>query len=215
MAKNQTSKKDTSYGYNIVDEIDTGGRYLSFRRGDKGRIIQVRLVSPPRYVNQHWILGDDGRQTPIKCKGADCPYCGDKVPPKEKLEKVARWGWIVIDRENGNPKVFTGPTLIARKVKELVEDSEWGDPFLYDLKIKRTEEPGVAYYQVTPVPTGKGNSITKEEKEAVEKANFNLEEELEGGRESKHLGNYTPPELETAPEGKTEELLNEGDPISF
>lgn len=216
--------KKNPYGYDIVDEIEyAGGRYLAFRKGDKGRVIQIRLVDKPRYVNQHWILGDDGRQTPIRCKGETCPYCGKDVPPNERLQKVAKWGWIVIDREDGQVKVFTGPTLIARKIKEISEKMDkktskpiWGNPLLYDIAIERKEDPGAGYYDVTPVPEGKGQEITDEEKKLVKEANFDLEAELEGSKESQHTGNYGASELETAPgEEPEEEEIGEGKDLPF
>lgn len=193
-------KKDELYGYDIVNEIETGGRFLAFKKGDKGRIIHIRLASKPQYINQHWILQADGKQVPIRCTGDDCPHCGKAVAPKDKMDKVAKWGWVVIDRADGNVKMFTGPTLIARKIKDLIEDPDWGNPFLYDIKIKRNEEPGAGYYAVTPVPTGKGQEITDEEKKKVTDAAIDLTTELDGSKESKHLGNYE--EGAAVPDGK-------------
>ena len=167
------------YGYEQTDEIEVGsGRYLSFRKGDHGRVIQIRLVSEPKYTLQHWLLQASGKETPVNCKGEECSYCGKNVPPKEKLPKTAKWGWIVIDRADGNVKVFTGPTLIARKIRKLVENTKWGNPFLYDIEIVREEQPGEGYYNVTPVPDGKGQEITKEERKKVEDAGLDLEKEL-------------------------------------
>jgi hypothetical protein len=208
------------YGYDIVDDIQMGGRYLAFRRGDKGRVIQLRLVTAPKYVNQHWILGDDGKQSPIKCKGEDCPYCGKQVPPKEKLPKQAKWGWVVVDREDGQVKLFTGPTLIARKIKEISEAVDkrtkkpiWGNPLLFDISIERTEEPGAAYYQVTPIPEGKGNELTASEKKAVEEAKIDVATELEGSKDSKHTGNYGATDLETVTEPTATEVADEVPPV--
>jgi hypothetical protein len=197
--------KDDSYGYGDVDKVSASGRYLSFGKGDKGRTIQVRLTSRPKYVLQHWIGPEGGRKV-VKCEGDDCKYCGKDVPPKERVRKDARWGWIVIDREidlnKGVPikepkvKLFTGPTLIAKKIKKLAENKQWGNPLLYDIVIERTEDPGAAYYEVTPVPDGKGKEITKKEKEAVKVAGFDLEAELEGGMDSDNTGSYKAEDLE-------------------
>lgn len=202
------TEEKNPYGYDIVNEVFTGSiRYLSFRKGDLGKIVQIKLAGTPRYVNQHWITDSKGKQTPINCKGETCSYCGKEVPPKEKIDKVAKWGWIVIDREDGLVKIFTGPTLIARRIKEISElvDKKsgkpiWGSPLTYDIQIERTEEPGGSYYKVNPMPEGKGTELTEEEKKKVVEANFNLEEELAGSQESKNTGNYGAPEMETAPE---------------
>ena len=83
------SDSKNGFGYEIVDDIPTtASKYLSFRKGDKGKTIQIRLVSEPRYILQHWIMGDNGKQTPVNCIGEKCPYCGKDVPPKEKLPKI-------------------------------------------------------------------------------------------------------------------------------
>lgn len=194
------------YGYDIVDEIPTAsGKYLSFRKGDKGKTIQVRIASEPRYILQHWVYGNDGKQTPINCKGKDCPYCGESVPPKEKLQKVAKWGWIVIDRQDEMVKVFTGPTLIARSVKEISELVNmktkavlWGSPLLFDIQITRTEEPGASYYKVTPI--GPVGEMDEEEKQKVKDAGYDLATELEGSQKSEDTGKYPAKDLETAPD---------------
>lgn len=213
-------KQDNPYGYDVVNEVKFGGgRYLSFKKGDKGKVIQIRLASEPKYAIQHWILQSTGKQLPVVCGKEACSYCGKDVPAEERLDKTALWGWIVIDREDGQAKVFTGPTLIARKVKEFSELKDkktgkpiWGNPLLYDLMIERTEEPGAAYYSVTPVPEGKGKDITAKEKELVKKADFDLAKELKGGKKSDRTGNY---DLETAPEGAEEGQEGSGKDLPF
>lgn len=194
-----SEEKKNPYGYDAVDEVPvSGGRYLSFGKGDKGRVIQMRLASEPVYILNHWVLGSDGRSTPIVCKGEDCPYCKEDIPPKERLKKVSLWGWVVIDREDNGVKLFSGPFTIASQIKEISElvDKKtgkpvWGNPTLYDIQIERTEEPGKNYYRVTPMPEGKGKEITKEEKEAVESADIKLKEELIGSKKSDNTGNYS------------------------
>jgi hypothetical protein len=203
---------DVDFGYGDVDEVmkeqSGSGKYLSFKKGDKGRIIQIRIASEPRYINQHWITDVSGKQSPINCTGDDCAYCGKQVAPKEKLQKVAKWGWIVIDREDEEVKVFTGPTLIARSVKEISElrniktkNLMWGDPRTYDLQIERTEEPGKGYYKVTPIVEGKGD-LTPEEQEKVANAGYDLMEELKGSKKSDNTGSYgsKSASMETAPD---------------
>lgn len=185
----EKTKKEDPFGYDVVDEAEVGGKYLRFRKGDKGRVIHIRIASKPKYVNQHWITDTEGREVPANCDGEKCSYCGDDVPVKERVKKTPKFGWVVIDRDDGQAKVFTAPFSVARDIKGLAEDEDWGNPLLYDIKIKRTEKPG-SYYKVTPVPTGKGKPLTKEEKELVEAADFNLEEELQGGMESENVGNY-------------------------
>lgn len=199
---------DENYGYGDVDEVvkeqGGGNKYLSFKKGDKGRVIQIRLASEPKYVNQHWA---DGKMLG-NCVGDECQFCGKNVDPKNKLQKTAKWGWVVIDREDGEVKVFTGPTLIARSVKDLSQLKNkvtnkvmWGNPTGYDIQIERTEEPGAGYYKVTPV-VGSQEPLTPEEQAKVNAAGYDLVAELKGGKKSDNVGNYggNKESMETAPE---------------
>ena len=196
------------YGYGDVDEVvkeqGGGGKYLQFKKGDKGRIIQIRIASEPKYVNQHW-----ADSKPLgNCSGDDCQYCGKNVAPKDKLQKTAKWGWIVIDREDEEVKVFTGATQIARAIKDnaLLKNMStkkvmWGDPRGYDIQIERTEIPGAGYYKVTPV-VGSQGPLTPEEQAKVEACGYDLVAELKGGKKSDNTGNYggSKESMETAPE---------------
>lgn len=205
-----TDAQKNDFGYGEVDIVvkqQGGGKYLNFKKGDKGRIIQIRVASEPRYVNQHWITDVSGKQTPINCEGDACPYCGKAVLPKDKLQKVAKWGWIVIDREDEEVKIFTGPTQIARAIKDISElrnmkppkNLMWGNPLTYDLQIERTEIPGAGYYKVTPVVEGKGE-LTPEEVKKVADCGFDLVTEIKGSKKSDNTGAYGGKKsLETAP----------------
>jgi len=83
-----------------------------------------------------------------------------------------RFAWIVIDRADNEIKAFKGGVMIYKKVKELLLNDDWGDPMQYDLTITRTEEDG-NYYTVIASP--KKSDITKEELEAIKKADIDLE----------------------------------------
>lgn len=203
---------DTDFGYGDVDEVvkaqGGGGKYLNFKKGDKGRVIQIRIVSEPKYILQHWISDVQGKQSPVNCDGDTCAYCGKAVPPKEKMQKVAKWGWIVIDRADEEVKIFTGPTQIARSIKDISElvnmktkNVVWGDPRTYDIQIERTEEPGAGYYKTVPMVDGR-DPLTDEEKKKVEAAGYDLSVELQGAKKSDNTGNYgsTKAKLETAPD---------------
>lgn len=208
-----------NFGYGEVDKVikeNSGSdKYLNFKKGDKDRIIQIRLASEPRYINQHWITDNKGKQMPVNCEGETCAYCGKDIQPKDKMQKTAKWAWTVIDREDSLVKVFTGPTLIARSIKEISELTNkvtkklmWGDPRTFDIQIERTEEPGKAYYKVNPVVDGKGE-LTEEEKKKVLEAGYDLVEELKGGKKSDRTGAYS---METAPsEEKTDIPANLGE----
>jgi len=160
----------------------------------------------PKYVNQHWITDNTGKQSPVNCEGEECVYCGKDVALEEKIKKTAKWGWIVIDREDGEVKLFTGPTLIAKSIKDLSElvdektkEPVYGDPLLYDFQIKRTEEPGGSYYKVTCLHKTVGK-LSEEEQKLVDECTIDIKQELIGAKDSKNVGNYDNKDLETAPE---------------
>lgn len=200
--------EDTNFGYGDVDEVvkeqGGGGKYLQFKKGDKGRVIQIRIASEPKYVNQHW-----ADSKPLgNCTGEDCQYCGKDVPAKDKIQKTAKWGWIVIDREDEEVKIFTGATQIARSIKDNSELRNmstkklmWGDPRGYDIQIERTEVPGAGYYKITPV-VGSQAPLTPEEQAKVDACGYDLVAELKGGKKSDNTGNYggLKESMETAPE---------------
>ena len=101
---------------------------------------------------------------------------------------------MVIDRADGAVKMFTGTTGVYLGVKELNEDTEdWGDPSLYDIKVTRTEEPGMGYYKVRPASK---SPITKEEKILIKASKIDLMAELIREKDQKASAS----ELENAPE---------------
>lgn len=88
-------------------------------------------------------------------------------------EENERFAWVVIVRSTGDIKAFKSGVLIYKAVKELAMNKSWGDPKRYDITIKNTGEPGSRYYIVTPLPDK--SDITDGEKEAITKADLNLE----------------------------------------
>jgi len=184
-------KKDA---YDYEPEIG-GGKFLSLTKKDQ--VITIRIVSTPKHKKKHWLLDASGKKTKVNCTEDDnCPYCGEAVPSKEKIKRKEEFAWLVIDREDGEIKMYTATTSVYLSIKELKDDSDWGDPTQYDIKVKRTEEPGMGYYKVTPVGKGMGD-ITKEEKELVGACTIDLVTELEGGKDTNTFGSGN---LETAPD---------------
>lgn len=221
------NEKSNAYGYGEVDEVvkqtSSQGKYLQFRKGDNGRSIQIRIASEPRYVLHHWVLGDDNKKRPVICEGENCAYCGSSVPDGERIEKKSRWAWIVIDREDGRPKVFMGPNSIALRLRDLSElisaktkNPIWGDPRTFDVTITYIEKSnGFGEYKIEPDPDSRGE-LTEEEKKLVDSCGYNLEEELKGSKKSENVGNYGDEEkIETAPEGNTSEDDFDDEDIPF
>ena len=192
---------DNNFGYGdvekVVKETSQNTKYLQFKKDDNGRQIMIRIASEPRYIIQHWVLGADGKNRPVTCEGEDCAYCGKSVPKGDKMEKKSRWAWIVIDREDGEAKVFMGPNSIALRLRDLTKlispktkKPTWGDPRTFDVTITYTvKSNGFGEYKVDPDPDSRGE-LTAEEVKMVEESGYDLEKELQGSKKSEHVGNY-------------------------
>jgi hypothetical protein len=83
-----------------------------------------------------------------------------------------RFAWLVIDRSDGQVKVFSGGTSIYLIIKGFAQDPDWGDPTKYDLTITRTEESNANYYRVVPSPVK--SEITEEELKLIKESNIDL-----------------------------------------
>ena len=59
---------------------------------------------------------------------------------------------LVIDRMDGNAKVFKVSGTVYGKIRDYAKNPEWGAPAGYDITVTRTETPGKAYWDVTPSP---------------------------------------------------------------
>jgi hypothetical protein len=82
------------------------------------------------------------------------------------------FAWIVIDREDGKPKVFQAGVSVYLQIRNFALEEDWGDPMKYDFTIERTEASTANYYAVTPSP--KHSDITDEEKQAITDAKIDL-----------------------------------------
>jgi hypothetical protein len=58
---------------------------------------------------------------------------------------------LVIDRLDGQPKIYRVSSAIYTAIRKYATDPEWGDPRGYDITITRTEKPGT-YWEIKPSP---------------------------------------------------------------
>lgn len=92
-----------------------------------------------------------------------------------------RYSWVVYNREEEKPQIYTAGISVYSQIADLVE--EWGSPETFDIIVKRTGS-GLqdTSYSVTPVKTSK--DLTDTEKEEVEKV------DLVAGIKGKWLSEY-------------------------
>lgn len=94
----------------------------------------------------------------------------------EVLDKE-QFAWIVIDKtDETKPKVkgWKGSASVFLKIKRLTEMKGWGDPTTYDIEVERVEDPGAAFWSVTPIPPS--SPLSKAEIDLAKEANINLVE---------------------------------------
>lgn len=197
-----------SYGYDYEPESGSGGVFLSLKKGSSP--ITVRLASKFEVGFRHWLSSQnkyaqchrptkDEREA-YKTKHNkeiknECPYCGDDLVKDERVALNEIFAWKVIDRQDGKPKIFSGPKSVFLDIKKLAEHKNWGDPTEYDIEISRVDGERTVY-EVIADPRSLGKPLTKEELEALEKANFDLKKAVRTDKPSKtEAGN-----LETMPE---------------
>lgn len=206
------------YGYGDVEAVvketqKSGTKYLQFK-GDEKQSFQLRIASEPRYVIRHWV---NNQPLPHE-NGKDCQYCGEQLPDQDRLEKVAQWAWIVIDRADNKPKIFKAPNSVALKIRDITQlvqknknhpnfgKPTYGNPVTWDAIVSRWKKTnGFFEYSVEPDPDSRGE-MSAEEKALVAAANYNLEDELKGGQKSDHVGNYGHTNMETAPDVDPEQI---------
>jgi hypothetical protein len=199
---------EEDYGYDQVDEVvketSGGGKFLKIIDGHE---YQLRIASKPRYVLRHFVAGKFYPHT-----GDECDYCGKAVKPSERVKKDAQWSWIVLDREDGQVKVFQAPNSVAIDLKSLSDivnkrtgNKTWGDPRTFDIIVKRYKKDNGFYaWDVNPDPDSRV-PITEEELALIAEADIDLDEIIARAQLSKSLGNYDQAgggakNLETAPD---------------
>lgn len=158
---------DDEYGF----EPKTGkSKFLRLK--EKGDSVVVRIASPAYREPIVWKLGVSKplaqEQT---AKLSQAQWAGLMRDPDYNITEA--YHWLVIDRDDGQARIFSGTAGIYKSIKEYAHMEQWGNPREYDLKITRTEEPGRNYYTVTPFPNK--STITEREKQLVDALNIPTE----------------------------------------
>lgn len=157
------------------DSGSVGGKFLNLKaKGDK---VTIRLADKPIHYFVHWvdnkpIICDDPKtcNTCVVLEG----FTPEEMKKKEnaQLKRRSTFIWPVIDRADGEAKIFKGGISIFLAIGEFAKDPKWGgeekDGTKFDITITRTETSLQNFYSVVPDPTSLGKEITPEEKKAVE-----------------------------------------------
>lgn len=121
------------------------------RLKNQGDTITIRIASTPYRKPVVW---REGQRAPMPDE--DALRMGEdewaNIYREPDFTVAEAFLWMVIDREDGKAKIYSGSAGIYKTIKEYAEMPEWGDPRTYDFRIERTEEPGRSYYRVTPIP---------------------------------------------------------------
>lgn len=154
----------------------TAGNYLKLQDGET----KIRILSHPILGWEDWI-----DKKPVRYKMNEKPeYPQDLERPMKHF-----WAMIVWNYTEQKIQIFqvTQATII-REIESLVNDSDWGTPFHYDIKIKKTGKDMLTKYTVTAVPH---KAITQEIKSAYEAKPIYLDALFYGADPFQVGGTYT------------------------
>lgn len=144
---------------------------------EKGDMVGIRIASPPYREPKVWKLDVKPPLDPEKVVAlSEEQWMTLYRDPDYNITEA--FHWVVIDRDSGTAKIFSGTSGIYKQIKKFAEMKEWGNPTTYDFQIERTEQPGPSYYQVTAMPNK--DPLSQKEEEMVKA--INLQEKLPAAR---------------------------------
>lgn len=165
MAKSQ-SKQSKSNGFISEDSISEGSAsYMKLVTGEN----KVRIISKPITGWLHWVDKKPYRTT---IEDGEPETTDPKNKPKKFLAVV------VIDLDDDQVKIMEiTQQSVIKAIKALADNPEWGNPFGYDLNIKKSGADLKTKYVVTPSPK---KPLSKDLIKAAQAKPCNLEALMEG-----------------------------------
>lgn len=136
---------------NAYDHEPRSNPGMFLRLTSKDQSVQIRLASEPYREPQVW---KESGEPPLEDEktGALTEDQWARIMGDPDYRLSERYSWIVIDRDDGKARLFSGTPSVYKNIKAYAQMDEWGDPTQYDFKITRTEEPGRNYYAVIAMP---------------------------------------------------------------
>lgn len=121
----------------------TGGQYMKIQKGEN----KIRILSRPILGWEDWTLD----KKPVRFE-----YDKKPIAPISADKPVKHfWAMIVWNYAEEKIQILQITQSGIRKgIESLCNDSDWGAPYLYDIKIIKTggEDPKTIKYQVNPLP---------------------------------------------------------------
>lgn len=132
--------------------------YVKLEAGEN----RMRILSKPLVGWSYWNL----QNKPVRIAGQQKPTIDKsliKIDTYGFQDLHHFWALCVFDYKGNDIKVFeiTQPSIMKR-IKELAQSSDWGNPFGYDIIISKIKEAGgKTSYSITPVPPKPVSDLVK------------------------------------------------------
>lgn len=79
---------------------------------------------------------------------------------------TTRYAWVIWNIDEEVAQIFQQSVTFYRKIANLAQDDDWGEPTSYDIKVKREGSGTDTLYHVTPAASK--DAITNEQQEEID-----------------------------------------------
>lgn len=124
----------------------SAGNYMKIQDGEN----KIRILSKPVLGWEDWV-----DEKPIRYRFESKP--AKSHDPKKPIRHF--WAFIVWNYNEEKIQILqVSQATIRKNIEVLCKDSDWGDPYFYDIKIIRTGASTDTEYQVNPLPHKQANA---------------------------------------------------------
>lgn len=166
MSKQAKSAKSSSNDFISDDVVSGSSSYMKLNAGDN----KIRIISKPVIGWLEWV-----DKKPTRTQIDDKPEASDDDNPPKKFMAVAVLD--LNDKESPVKIMELTQQSVIKAIKALSSNPDWGNPFSYDITIKKTGEGMKTKYVVTPSPK---KPISKDLIKAASEKPCNLDALYEG-----------------------------------
>lgn len=188
---------------NSYEAPRTAGSYMKIQDGEN----KIRILSAPVMGWEDWTTD----KKPVRFTMDNKP--SKSIDPKRPVKHF--WAFIVWNYAEERIQIMqVTQATIRTTLATLCKDSDWGDPFFYDIKISKSGEGKDTEYTVTPLPH---KPLSDHIKEAFLEKRCNLDALFEGADPFAEWDQYTPGAFENMEQQEKQQmdliaLLNECTP---